>query len=240
MATPKKLHFKRNIGIAVAVIVILLIGVVSGFYVFNGSDSTSNPTPPSGAPLQTPTPTSTPTPTPTSTPITSLTPSPSPTTIQSIPTSPTGYYLLYGKNLIVDGNIEEQAGNVSEIFLVSANASYGNYPYPTVTGWAEALEPCVTINFTIRSDYSTQNPPPNPNPENPTSVYVFLTAQIFNGENQIDSTDITPPVGVSNFGAVALLNSGESATLTIYLATGNTNITSFQIDTRYVGGIAPP
>ena len=243
MATPKNLHFKRNIGIAVSVIVIMLIGVVSGFYIFNGSSSTPIPTPPSGAPLQTPT--STPTPTPQ--PVTSPTPSPLPTPTPSIPTSPTDYYLLYGTNLTVNGDLAEQAGNVSEIFLVSANASYGYYPYPTVTSpnddgviLAENGEPCVIIDVTIHSDYSAQNPPPNPSPVNPALVYVFLTAQLFNGENKINATDITPQVGFVNGGAYAPLNSGENATLTIYLATNNMNITSFQIVTRYIGGIPPP
>lgn len=146
----------------------------------------------------------------------------------------TDYYLSY-------------EGNISKIFVVSANASYGFYPYSTVTSangdgvvLAENGEPCFIISVTIRSDYSAQNLPPNPAPVNPTLVYVFLTAQIFNGENQINATDITPPVGFANGGAYAPLSSGESATLTIYLATKNTNIASFQIVTRYVGGIPPP
>ena len=156
------------------------------------------------------------------------------TVVEPIP-SVTGYYLPYEVN-------------ISKIFVVSANASYGYYPYPTVTSppngstLAKKEEPCVIINVTIRDDYSTQYPAPNPAPVqyNPTFAYVFLTGQIFNGENQINATDITPPVGFANGGAYAPLNSGESATLTIYLATNNTNITSFQIVTRYIGGLALP
>ena len=48
MATPNKLHFKRNVGIAVLVIVIMLIGVVAGFTsgFFTGiGGSTPTPTP---------------------------------------------------------------------------------------------------------------------------------------------------------------------------------------------------
>ncbi len=238
MATPRKQHLKRNIGIAVLVIVIMLIGVVasfaSGFFTAEIGGSTPTQTPLSGAPLQTPTSTPTPQPTsasapiPTSTSVTSPTPSSSSTATASNAISPSGYYL-----------------NGSRIFVVSADSSYGSYPYPTVTNpfgllLAENGEPCVIIDVTIRNDYSTQNPPPNPNPDNPAFVFVYLTAQIFNGENQIDATDITPAVGFVNGGAYAPLSSGESATLTIYLATNNTDITSFQIVTRFISGIPVP
>jgi len=230
MVTPKKLPLKRNIGIAVAVIVIMIIGVVAGFTsgFFNTGivGSTPTPTPPSGVPLQTPTSTQTPelnsTSTSMSTPVSSPTPFPLPAPIVSNATSLTGYYL-----------------SGSRIFVVSTNASYGYYPYPTVMTLAEYGEPCFIIDVTIRSDYSTQNPPPDPNPGS-ASLYVFLTAHLFNGENQINATDITPEVGFVNGGAFASLNSGESATLTIYLATNNTNITSFQIVTRFISGIPVP
>ncbi len=147
--------------------------------------------------------------------------------------SASGYYLPY-------------EGNISKIFVVSANASYGNYPYPTVTSppngsqLAKNGEPCIIINATIRDDYSTQNPAPNPVSFNPTLAYVFLTAQIFDGENQVNATDVTPPAGHPNGGAFASLSAGENATLTIYLATNNMDITSFQIVTRYIGGLALP
>jgi len=58
MTTPKKQHFKRNIGIAVAVIAIMLIsavGFTNGFFTSWIDGSTPNPTPLSGVPLQTPT-----------------------------------------------------------------------------------------------------------------------------------------------------------------------------------------
>jgi hypothetical protein len=130
-----------------------------------------------------------------------------------------GYYLPY-------------EGNYSRIFLVSANASYGI---------AQNGEPCVVISATIRNDYSTQYLPPSLYEPNPTFfVYVYLTAQVFSGENQINATDVTSPIGFPNGGAVAGLNSGENATLSIYLATNNTDITSFQIVARYITGTPLP
>ena len=135
-------------------------------------------------------------------------------------------------------------GNISRIFVVSASASYGYYPYPTVTLFNGSVvkkgEPCCIINVTIRNDYSTQNPPPYSQSNNPTLAYVFLTAQIFNGKNQIDAMDITPPLNMANGGAYAPLSSGENVTGAIYLATKNTDITSFQIVARFIGGLPPP
>lgn len=96
-----------------------------------------------------------------------------------------GYYLTY-------------ESNISRIFVVSANATYGNYPYPTVTGPSNGVvlarngEACVIINVTIRDDYSTQHPVPNPDPVNSSFVNVLLTTKIFSGETQINATDITP------------------------------------------------
>jgi hypothetical protein len=217
-------------------LLIILIAVVAGFTngLFNtdigGSSLTANP--PSSTPLQTPTSTST---------------NQSTSSTVTSPTSPSGYYLPYGGNMWVDGNLVEQAGTESQIFLVSANASYGTYPFPTVTSpngngtvLAEKGEPCVIINATIRNDYSTQNPPPNPNPETPTLAFVYLTAYLFNGENQINATDITPVVGFANGGAFASLTSGKGSTLTIYLATNSTDLTSFQVVARYISGMPVP
>jgi hypothetical protein len=141
----------------------------------------------------------------------------------------------------------------SRIFVVSANASYGNYPYPTVTSppfgnpsgspIAENGEPCVIINVTLRNDYSTEYPAPNPIPHDTTLVYVAFTAHIFTGEKQINAKDITNADWVFSAGtngAFTSLHYGESTTVTIYLATNNRDVTSFQLFTRYVGELVPP
>ncbi len=138
----------------------------------------------------------------------------------SKPTEPlTDYYLLY-------------EGNISKIFVVSANASYGNYPYSSRSNsngvqLAENGEPCYIINVTIRNDYSTL-------------MYVWLTAQLFNGKNQINATDLLlnglPPSG----GAMVGLNSGENGNLSLYLGTNNTDVTSFQIVARIITGVLIP
>jgi len=133
----------------------------------------------------------------------------------------------------------------SRIFVVSANASYGNYPFPTHTALNGSVidygEPCVIINVTIRNDYSAEFPPPSPNQIiNSTVAYVYLTADLFSGAKEVSATDLLlfgePPSG----GAVAWMSSGQESSLTLYLATNNKDVTSFQIIPRYITGIPLP
>jgi hypothetical protein len=145
----------------------------------------------------------------------------------------TDYYLPY-------------MGNISRIFVVSANISSGFYPYPTRTALGggppvvEKGEPCAIINFTIRNDYSTQYLPPSANPDFPTEVYVSLTAKIFNGENQINATDLSHVGQPPDAWALADLNSGENSTLSVYLATtSQKEITGFQIVAIDISGYPP-
>jgi hypothetical protein len=102
-------------------------------------------------------------------------------------------------------------------------------------------EPCVVINVTLRNDYSAQNPPPyqlNPDPKYPAQAYVFMTAKIFNGNDEINSTDLMhldlPPDAWSE----TSLNGGETGTISIYLAvTSHEEITGFQLIAMWIGGI---
>lgn len=162
-------------------------------------------------------------------------PSPAPTstpTPEPIP-SVSGYYLPY-------------EGNNSRIFVVSANASYGYYPGPTRQGLLSGLivvehgEPCVIIDVVIRNDYSIQNPSPSPNEFNQSLTWVFLTAQLFSDENQINATDLTK-VGMPASG-YTFVNPlyGESANLTLYLGTNSTDVTSFQLIAIYIAGMPLP
>jgi hypothetical protein len=132
--------------------------------------------------------------------------------------------------------------------VVSTNINSGFYPYPTRSYFnspkgppvVEKGTPCVIINVTIRNDYSAQNPPPNPWPHNLSLAWVFLTAEIFSGQNQINSTDLlrvgNPPDSV----AYTSLIGGENATLSIYLGTrSRMEITSFQIVPVSIAGVPP-
>jgi hypothetical protein len=147
-----------------------------------------------------------------------------------------GYYLPY-------------RGDISRIFVVSANVSSGFYPYPTRSAVGptpgppvvEKGEPCVVINVTLRNDYSAQYPLPNPYPGLSGFAYVFLTAEIFNGSNEINATDLTNVGLFPNSWSFVSLNSGETKILSIYLATvSKSEITSFEIVPVYIGGIPLP
>ena len=139
-------------------------------------------------------------------------------------------------------------GTESSIFLVSATPSLGPYPGPSVkqmgnTPGIKKGDPCFIINVTVRNDYSSEYPPPFQNIYNVTNpdAYIFLTAQIFNSQGQVNATDVTPPYPPVPYpGAYTSLASGENATVTIYLATSHRDISSFQIILEYVGVLPPP
>ena len=146
-----------------------------------------------------------------------------------------GYYLSY-------------RGNISRIFVVSTSISSGFYPYPTRRAIGQTSgpsvvekgEPCVIINVTVRNDYSAEYPPSPrfPNSSTPAFVWVYLTAKIFSGNNEMNATDLTnvglPPDSLS----YASLNGGATETVSIYLATkSKSEITSFQIVPAWIGGI---
>jgi hypothetical protein len=74
-------------------------------------------------------------------------------------------------------------------------------------------------------------------------VNIALTAQIFDGTNQINAKDITnafPIASVTTNKAFTRLNYGESTTLFIYLATNSRDVTSFEIIPVYIGLLIPP
>ena len=138
----------------------------------------------------------------------------------------------------------------SRIFVVSANASYGNYPFPTVTNLpysspsviAKNGEPCVIINVTLRNDYSYQNPAPYQLNDS-GFVYVALSANLYNNETKIDSKDITnafPLASVFTNRAFTELDYGKSTEVTIYITTNSHSVTSFQLVPAYVGEMPPP
>ena len=158
----------------------------------------------------------------------------------------TGYYLTF-------------RGNASKVFVVSVNISAGFYPFDTRTSMGIINgkpsgsiavthgEPCVVINVTLRNDYSIQNLPPNQvtryynngtvAPKS-AQAYVSMTAELFSGNKEIDSNDLThldlPPDAWSE----TWLNVGDEGTLSIYLAvTSHEKITGFQLETMWIGGI---
>lgn len=135
----------------------------------------------------------------------------------------------------------------TSILVTSANLTTGTYPYDTRyysgssnngTIAVENGEPCLVITVTLRNDYSTQNPPPNQFTGNPTMAQVVLTAEIFDGTTQINSTDLSRVAVPGTGGSYIFLNGDETGTVTIYLATTSQDeVTGFQIIPLYIGGI---
>jgi hypothetical protein len=144
----------------------------------------------------------------------------------------------------------------SSILLLSTASSYGSYSfanailYPGSTPIIEKGNSCFIVNATIQNDYSLRNLPPNqitlnyPNgtvSNESTSAYVFLTAAVYDKQgNVIQATDVTPPYGPPSGGAFVNLESGENATVTMYLATSRQDIDHFSIVLRYVGVVPLP
>ena len=146
----------------------------------------------------------------------------------------TGYYLTF-------------QGNTTRIFVVSANVRSGWYPFDSRTALGsksgsppvvEKWEPCLIINVTIRNDYSTQSPMPDHIPGHPTAAWVFLTAKIFNGNKQISATDLTKVGLPPDAWSYADLQGGETAIITVFLATASRSaVTGFEIVPMWIGGV---
>jgi hypothetical protein len=161
-----------------------------------------------------------------------------------------GYYFT-NQSQVVPKPIPSQSNfylGDSRIFVVSAYASYGNYPFPTVTSGpgespiAEVGEPCVIINVTLRNDYSYQNPAPG-FLNGSGYVYVALTANLFNNETKISSRDITNAFSLDSVftnRAFTELNYGETTEVKDYIATNSHDVTSFQLLPYYIGKMPPP
>ena len=160
--------------------------------------------------------------------------------IPQITPNPAPYYLEYPGNMY--------RGN-SSILLLSATASYGHYPFASVPQMGSSSpavhkgDPCLIINVTLRNDYTDSNPVPGQNPagQNSTTAYLYLTAQIFNQQGLVQATDVTPPYPPLPLpGAFIGLDSDETGTATIYLATSHQDITHFAIVPEFIGAIPPP
>ena len=122
--------------------------------------------------------------------------------------------------------------NASRLFLVSANASYGIH-----NGQA-----CFIINATVRNDYTAQLPPPMDNfPGNSSGIAYFgLTAKLYGKEGLIASSDLTSPgsvpLGVPEIG----LDSGQTYTVEIDMATSSRNVENYSINLIDIAGYPIP
>ncbi len=157
---------------------------------------------------------------------------------------------------VVEPAAPSYIGN-SSIYLISAVSSFNPYPFASAVGPQPGSTPviemgkqCFIVNLTVRNDYAANNLPPNEQPMyyangsviKPTgSVYVFLTVKLYDKQgNVVQAIDVSPPYGLPNGGAYDSLQSGQSGTLTIYMATSQKDIDHFGVVLEYVGNTPPP
>ncbi len=125
----------------------------------------------------------------------------------------------------------------SSILVLAESVSYTSYPFESVpkTGSYPAVnkgDPCIRINATVRSDYSQQNKVPGQDMlgNNNTVAFVYLSAEIFNAQGEVQATDVTPDYpGVPVSGLFLQMSPGEVDDIAIYLVTSHTNYTSYKI-----------
>ena len=122
--------------------------------------------------------------------------------------------------------------NGTKLFLVSAKATYGVH-----NGQA-----CFIINATVRNDYTAQQPPPMDNFPGNSSVaaYFGLTAKLYDKTGLIASSDVTSsgsvPLGVPEIS----LDSGQTCTVEIDMATSSRSVNHYSISLVDIAGYPIP
>jgi len=122
--------------------------------------------------------------------------------------------------------------DATKLFVVSANSSYGTH-----NGQA-----CFIINVTVRNDYTAQQPPPMDHwlGNSTGEVFFGLTATLYdkNGQVQVKAKNIDQlvPQGVPELG----LNSGETASFEINMATSSRSINGYSVDLVEIAGYPIP
>ncbi|MGA2682944.1 MAG: hypothetical protein ABSF44_14235 [Candidatus Bathyarchaeia archaeon] len=142
-----------------------------------------------------------------------------------IPGLPSSYVLLDSPSGYFNG---------TKLFLVSAKYTYGTH-----NGQA-----CFIIYATVRNDYTAQQPPPMDNfPGNSSgTAYFGLTAKLYGQTGLIAARDVTSPgstpLGVPEVG----LDSGQTYTYQIDMATSNAraNVDNYSIDLVAIAGYPIP
>ena len=140
------------------------------------------------------------------------------------------------------------SGYETKFFLVHATPRYGYYraDFRVVSipsSWIHKGDPCFIINFTLRNDYTEKEiqdlTPPF---ANNTRAWVGLRFELFdrNG-NSIDAVSTGAngrflPNDLFN----TAMNSGDTRSWEVYLATENRNIDHFEIYIRYVSSQPEP
>lgn len=142
------------------------------------------------------------------------------------------YFTMQSNNVPAADAKLDNAGYLagSRLFLVSASASYGMH-----NG-----QECFIINATIRNDYTAKQPPPMDNSPSPSdgTAWFGLTAALYDKNGQVNAANIDPgvPLGVPEVG----LDSGETATFVINMATSSRIVSNYSIVLVDIAGYPIP
>lgn len=137
------------------------------------------------------------------------------------------------------------SGNVSKIFLVSAEPRYGYWTQnDTHMDWftngpvIHKGDQVFVVNATIRNDY-TQNDQYRVGSDNRS--HVVLTVKLYDKDNHvIIALQAYPRVDTKFNGSVFAFESGKTTSFELYLATGNRNIDHYEIFVEVVASVPPP
>jgi hypothetical protein len=141
-------------------------------------------------------------------------------------------------------------GSTSKIYLLNVATSYGNSndTYTDPAGQVfEKGTPIFVITLTLRNDYTSDNPaPPLPNQVQTSpadgTAYLYLTTNLFNKSGQLNATTVSP----TDFSLPAIpgtglvLASGQTKSISVYLATSQTNINKYEVNLYFLGDSIPP
>jgi hypothetical protein len=148
------------------------------------------------------------------------------------------------------GYLQTSSGNLTKIFLVSANASYEDYPADVVQQWnnetvVQKGEPCFVLNLTLRNDYALTDSI-EPAQKIPILNYtgfmwMKVSVSLFDKDgNQVNATDIThADVPFPSAGEFSI-HSGDIKAVDVVLATSNRNIDHYKVTLWYLGILPYP
>ena len=110
-------------------------------------------------------------------------------------------------------------------------------PNPTEGNIINKGDPIFIINATLRNDYNPQNPLPL---SSNNYAFIFVTATLYSQNVTIKAKDVSPtnPEVGPYLTAFLGLNSGETASVEVWIATSNRNIDHYEINLS-VFGIPP-
>lgn len=141
------------------------------------------------------------------------------------------------------------SGDVSKIFLLSAEPRYGYWTLnDTHMDWLSSGpvihegDPVIVVNATVRNDY-TQNDPAGAvsrvDSQNRSSV--GFTVTLFDKNNNVvDALQAYPRTETLLNVSFFSLQSGEPASFELYFATGNRSIDHYEIIVAYVSSVPHP